>query len=98
MRNQGLQQLSVRAFKAAWAEEEALVIDTRPKTEFAKGFIPGSIFIGINGSFAPWVGALISDLQTPILFLAEEGKEEEVVTPPGSRRLRQPDRLSRGWI
>lgn len=80
IRDQGLQQLSVRAFKAAWAEEEALVLDTRPKEMFAKGFVPGSIYIGIDGTFAPWVGALISDLQTPILFLAEPGQEDEVVT------------------
>lgn len=77
---QGLRKLSVRAFKAAWAEEEALVIDTRKREDFADGFIPGSIYIGLDGSFAPWVGALITDLQTPILFLADAGNEEEVVT------------------
>jgi glyoxylase-like metal-dependent hydrolase (beta-lactamase superfamily II)/rhodanese-related sulfurtransferase len=80
VRKQGLQKLSVRAFKAAWAEEEALVLDTRTKEVFAKGFIPGSIYIGIDGTFAPWVGALIPDLKTPILFLAEPGQENEVVT------------------
>ncbi|NJN45221.1 MAG: rhodanese-like domain-containing protein, partial [Candidatus Competibacteraceae bacterium] len=47
---------------------------------FAKGFIPGSIFIGIDDNFAPWVGALIPDLKQPILFVAEDGREEEVVT------------------
>ncbi len=76
----GLNPLSVRAFKAAWAEEEALVIDTRLQEAFAKGFIPGSIFIGIDDNFAMWVGALITDLQQPILFVAEEGREKEVVT------------------
>jgi len=76
----GLNPLSVRAFKAAWAEEEALVLDTRNKNDFAKGFIPGSIFIGIDGSFAMWVGALITDLKQPILFLCDPGKEEEVIT------------------
>lgn len=76
----GLTKLSVRAFKAAWEGEEALVIDTRNEAEFAKGFIPGSIFIGIEGSFAPWVGALIPDLKIPILYIADPGKEEEVVT------------------
>ncbi|MCB0639069.1 MAG: MBL fold metallo-hydrolase [Lewinella sp.] len=80
IRNQGLQKLSVRAFKAAWAEEEALVIDARSKEVFAKGFIPGSVYIGIDGTFAPWVGALITDLQTPILFIADPGTEDEVVT------------------
>lgn len=59
---------------------EALILDTRSKEEFAKGFIPGSIFIGIDDKFAPWVGALIPDLKQAIVFLADEGKEEEVVT------------------
>lgn len=80
VRNRGTQALSVRAFKAAWEEEEALVIDTRLQDIFAEGFIPGSIFIGIDDNFAMWVGALITDLKQPILFVAEPGREEEVVT------------------
>jgi hydroxyacylglutathione hydrolase len=80
VRDRGLTPLSVRAFKAAWAEEEALVIDTRHQDIFAKGFIPGSIFIGIDDNFAMWVGALITDLQIPILFISEKGRENEVVT------------------
>ncbi|MEZ4985868.1 MAG: rhodanese-like domain-containing protein [Saprospiraceae bacterium] len=80
VRERGSQALSVRAFKAAWEGEEALVIDTRSKDEFVAGFIPGSIFIGVDGSFATWVGTLITDLKQPILFVAEPGKEEEVIT------------------
>lgn len=80
VRKRGTQALTVRAFQTAWEEEEALVIDTRDRDSFAKGFIPGSIFIGLDGSFAVWVGALITDLKQPILFIAEPGKEEEVVT------------------
>jgi hydroxyacylglutathione hydrolase len=80
VRERGIQALSVRAFKAAWAEEEALVLDTRHQDIFAEGFIPGSIFIGIDDNFAMWVGALITDLKQPILFIVEEGREEEVVT------------------
>jgi hydroxyacylglutathione hydrolase len=80
VRKQGTQALSVRAFKAAWAEEEALVLDTRTKEDFGQGFIPGSIFIGLDGTFAPWVGLLVPDLKQPILFIANEGDEEEVVT------------------
>jgi glyoxylase-like metal-dependent hydrolase (beta-lactamase superfamily II)/rhodanese-related sulfurtransferase len=79
VRERGVQPLSVRAFKAAWAEEEALVIDTRLQDVFAKGFIPGSIFIGIDDNFAMWVGALVTDLKQPILFVAEPGREDEVV-------------------
>lgn len=80
VKKRGIHPLSVKAFKAAWAEEEALVIDTRNREDFSKGFLPGSIFIGLDGSFAMWVGALVTDLKTPILFICYEGKEEEVVT------------------
>ena len=80
VRKRGVKPLTIRAFKAAWEMEDALVIDTRNREDFAKGFIPGSIFIGLDGSFASWVGALITDLKQPILFIAEPGKEEEVVT------------------
>ncbi|WP_207509914.1 MBL fold metallo-hydrolase [Telluribacter humicola] len=77
---QGQQALSPEAFEAAANETGALVLDTRDPEEFAKGFIPNSINIGIDGNFAPWVGALIPDIQQPILFVSEEGREEEVVT------------------
>ncbi|GIV30710.1 MAG: MBL fold metallo-hydrolase [Saprospiraceae bacterium] len=80
VRSRGMHPLSVRAFKAAWEGENALVIDTRPKEQVAKGYIPGSIFIGLDGQFAPWVGALVPDLRQPILFIAEPGREMEVVT------------------
>ncbi len=80
VKERGVHPLSLRAFKAAWEGEEALVLDTRSKTDFVKGFIPGSIFIGLDGSFAQWVGALIPNLQQPILFIADAGREEEVVT------------------
>lgn len=80
VRERGLQALSARAFKAAWEGNNALVIDTRHQDKFVEGFIPGSIFIGIDDNFAPWVGALIPDLKQPILFIAEKGRENEVVT------------------
>jgi glyoxylase-like metal-dependent hydrolase (beta-lactamase superfamily II)/rhodanese-related sulfurtransferase len=80
VRERGVKPLTVKGFKAAWEMEEALVLDTRNKEKFAKGFIPGSIFIGLDGSFANWVGVLITDLKQPILFIAEPGREEEVVT------------------
>lgn len=72
--------LDVETFEAMANHEGALVLDTRHESEFVKGFIPNSIFIGIDGNFAPWVGALITDLQQPIIYLADEGKEEQVVT------------------
>ena len=80
VRERGIQPLSVGAFKIAWEAEEALVLDTRHQNAFAQGFIPGSVFIGIDDNFAMWVGALITDLKMPILFIADAGREEEVVT------------------
>lgn len=75
----GARALSARAFEAAANEMEALILDVRPKEEFVKGFIPGSIFIGLKGSFAPWVGALIPDLQQPILIVAPKRRNKETV-------------------
>ena len=80
IKSRGSKPLSINAFKAAWEGEKALVIDTRNMEVFSKGFIPGSIYIGLDGSFAMWVGALIPDLMQPILFIADTGKENEVVT------------------
>ena len=72
--------LSSKAFEAAANETEAIVLDVRHQSEFIKGHIPRSIFIGIDGGFAPWVGALIVDVNQPILLIAPEGREEEVIT------------------
>jgi glyoxylase-like metal-dependent hydrolase (beta-lactamase superfamily II)/rhodanese-related sulfurtransferase len=76
----GLRPLSPNAFEAAANETEALVLDTRHQKTFIHGFVPQSIFIGIDGSFAMWVGALILDINQPILIIADPGREEEVVT------------------
>ncbi|WP_026461297.1 MBL fold metallo-hydrolase [Adhaeribacter aquaticus] len=78
--SQGTQALTPEAFEAAANETGALILDTRDPQTFAQGFVPNSINIGIDGSFAPWVGALIPDIQQQILIIAEEGREEEVVT------------------
>ncbi len=75
----GNKALSPAAFEAAANETEALILDVRDKTEFVQGFIPNAIFIGLDGSFAPWVGALVPDLMQPILIVAPEGREEETV-------------------
>jgi glyoxylase-like metal-dependent hydrolase (beta-lactamase superfamily II)/rhodanese-related sulfurtransferase len=76
----GTQALSPKAFDAAANETDALVIDTRKSQVFSESFIPNSINIGIDGSFAPWVGALIPDIKQRILLVTEPGREEEVVT------------------
>ncbi|MFY0593115.1 MBL fold metallo-hydrolase [Roseivirga sp.] len=72
--------LDVETFEAMANHEGALVLDTRHQKEFVNGFIPNAIFIGIDGGFAPWVGALITDLQQPIILVADEGREEEIIT------------------
>ncbi len=76
----GKQALSPDAFEAAANETGALILDTRDPQLFAAGFIPNSINIGIDGSFAPWVGALIPDIKQNLLIVADEGREEEVIT------------------
>lgn len=72
--------LDVETFKAMAKHEGALVLDTRHQSEFVKEHIPGAIFIGIDGGFAPWVGALITDIHQPIILVTPEGREQEVVT------------------
>lgn len=78
--NQGMTPLNVSAFEAAAEATEALILDTRSNAEFALGFIPNAINIGLNGDFAPWVGAMVVDVKHPILLVADIGKEEEAVT------------------
>lgn len=68
------------AFETVANDTGALVLDVRTQEEFVKGHIPRSIFIGLNGDFAPWVGALIADVKQPILLVAPEGRLEETVT------------------
>lgn len=76
----GTQALSPEAFEAAANETGALILDTRDAETFAKGFIPNSINIGIDGTFAPWVGTMIPDVKQELLLVIEPGMEEEVVT------------------
>ncbi len=78
--DKGLQALDVATFESAANDTNALIMDTRDAQSFAMGFIPNSINIGIDGSFAPWVGALVLDIGQPILIIADPGREEEVVT------------------
>ena len=75
----GTNAFSADAFEAAAEKYHALVLDVRKAADFSKAFIPNSINIGIDGQFAPWVGALISDLKQVILIVADKGREEETV-------------------
>ena len=76
----GQHALSPAAFEAAANETSALILDTRNVQTFAAGFVPNSINIAIDGSFAPWVGAMIPDIKQEILLVTDEGREEEVIT------------------
>ena len=76
----GTRPLSPQAFEVAANETGAIVLDVRHQNDFAKGHIPQSIFIGIDGGFAPWVGAMIGDVKQPIFLVTPEGREEETVT------------------
>ncbi|MEP0302197.1 MAG: MBL fold metallo-hydrolase, partial [Maribacter dokdonensis] len=78
--DRGNVELSPDAFEKAANDTEALVLDVRHQDEFVKGHIPRSIFIGLNGDFAPWVGDLIADTKQPLLLVIPEGKEEEAIT------------------
>jgi hydroxyacylglutathione hydrolase len=76
----GMKALTATEFEATAEETGALILDTRNNGDFAKGFIPQSINIGVDGDFAPWVGALIADVKQPILLITEVGREKETVT------------------
>ncbi|PKV48268.1 glyoxylase-like metal-dependent hydrolase (beta-lactamase superfamily II) [Aquimarina sp. MAR_2010_214] len=76
----GTRPFSPEEFEAFANETGAIVLDVRYQSEYVKGHIPRSIFIGIDGGFAPWVGALIADVQQPILLVTPEGRVEETIT------------------
>ncbi|WP_431106523.1 MBL fold metallo-hydrolase [Winogradskyella poriferorum] len=76
----GNNPLTPEEFEALANHESALVLDVRTQSDFIKSHIPNSIFIGLNGQFAPWVGALITDIKQPILLVVPEGRSEEAVT------------------
>jgi rhodanese-related sulfurtransferase len=76
----GVVALTPDRFEELVESEEALMLDTRHKDDFVQEHIPNSIFIGVDGTFAPWVGALITDIKQPIVLITPEGREEEVVT------------------
>lgn len=75
----GLEPLSIEDFEKFIDDKNILILDVRDKFDFVKGFIPNSVFIGLDGSFAPWVGSLITDIKQPIAIVAPEGREEETV-------------------
>ncbi|MAD29845.1 MAG: rhodanese-like domain-containing protein [Flavobacteriaceae bacterium] len=76
----GTKSLSLNEFEAIANENEAIILDVRHQNEFAKGHIPKSIFIGIDGGFAPWAGSIIGNISQPILLVTPKGREKETVT------------------
>lgn len=78
--NNGKNAIDVADFEQLVEDRGALILDTRNPADFSKGFVPQSINIGISGDFAPWVGALIADVNQPIVLVTDSGKEEETVT------------------
>ena len=76
---QGVKALSLRSFELLAEQDDVIILDVRDKGTFVKGFIPHALFIGLDGSFAPWVGALIEDIKQKIILVTPEGKEAETV-------------------
>ncbi len=72
--------LTPQNFKAMASETDAIVLDVRHENDFVKSHIPGSVFIGIDGNFAPWVGALVMNVNQPLLIITPEGREQETIT------------------
>jgi hydroxyacylglutathione hydrolase len=78
--SRGLNPLDPESFEILANEAGALILDVRHQDEFIKGHVPQSIFIGLDGGFAPWVGALIGDVNQPLMIITPEGREEETIT------------------
>lgn len=74
----GLKKLSAQDVDTIIKETDAVIVDTRSTKDFIASHIPGSIFIGIDGSFATWVGTVLKDVKQPVVVIADEGREEEV--------------------
>ncbi|MBM3161604.1 MAG: MBL fold metallo-hydrolase [Bacteroidetes bacterium] len=77
--NRGMNPLIVDTFELLANQTDAIVLDTRNAEDFALGHIPMSIFIGLDGQFAPWVGTLIKDIEQKILLVTDVGREKEAV-------------------
>tara|TARA_B110000090_G_scaffold87442_1_gene99294 strand:+ start:390 stop:1775 length:1386 start_codon:yes stop_codon:yes gene_type:complete len=77
--NNSLIPLDVKKFKELMNIKDVVVLDVRNQNEFKQGYVPGSIFIGLNGSFAPWVGSIIKDINTKLLLVCDEGLEKETI-------------------
>jgi len=75
----GSNALDVNAFEETINKQRPVILDVRKPQEFAAGHVPNSLFIGLDGQFAPWVGTVIEDLNAPVLIIAPVGREEETI-------------------
>ena len=65
--------LELESFKSLSLENNTIILDVRNQNDFRTGFVPNSIFIGLNGGFAPWVGSVLKDINTKILLVCDHG-------------------------
>ena len=71
--------LEIENFKSLSLENNTIILDVRNQNDFRTGFVPNSIFIGLNGGFAPWVGSVLKDINTKILLVCDDGREQEAI-------------------
>ena len=71
--------LELESFKSLSLENNTIILDVRNQNDFRTGFVPNSIFIGLNGGFAPWVGSVLKDINTKILLVCDNGQEQEAI-------------------
>ena len=71
--------LDFKNFKSLSIENNTIILDVRNQNDFKTGFVPNSIFIGLNGGFAPWVGSVLKDINTKILLVCDDGREQEAI-------------------
>jgi rhodanese-related sulfurtransferase len=77
--NKSSNPLSINEFKKLSTQEDTIILDVRSQDEFKNGFVPNSIFIGLKGGFAPWVGSVVKNIQSKILLVCEAGQETESI-------------------
>ena len=74
-----LVSLELENFKSLSLKNNTIILDVRNQNDFRIGFVPNSIFIGLNGGFAPWVGSVLKDINTKILLVCDNGQEQEAI-------------------
>jgi len=74
-----LKSISIEDFKNLMQNDDTIILDVRDQKDFKNGFVPGSIFIGLNGAFAPWVGSIIKDVNKKLLLVCDPGSEKEAI-------------------